>query len=127
MVQAWPFHRCARVSGVPRLLLVFPTAMQTEADTQDAAFRLPAAAPRGLGVGWTRHVLPSHRSASVAGDWWLNTFGLEFPTAKHTAAEVQATPISWLITPARRGVGWMAQLVPFHRSAWDWNAPEEST
>src|SRR5215469_9604686 len=95
-LQVWPFHRCARGSEVPRLLLVFPTAMHAEADTQDAAFRLPAAAPRGLGVGWTRHVLPSHRSASVAGDWWLNTLGLEFPTARQAVAEVQATPISWL-------------------------------
>jgi hypothetical protein len=44
----------------------------------------------------------------------------------HPVAEVQATPISWLITPAGRGVGWMAQLVPSHRSARDWTAPEES-
>ena len=65
MLQVWPFHRCARVSGVPRLLLVFPTAIQAERDTQDAAFRLLAAAPGGLGVRWTRQVLPSHRSASV--------------------------------------------------------------
>ena len=40
-------------------------------------------------------------------------------------AGVQATPISRLITPpGRRGVGWIAQLVPSHRSAWLWNAPE---
>jgi hypothetical protein len=77
MVQVWPFHRCARVSEVPRVLLVFPTAMQAEWDTQDAAFRLLAAAPGGLGVGWTRHVLPFHRSASVAGDWLVEKFGLE--------------------------------------------------
>src|SRR5215467_1713893 len=51
MVQEWPFHRCAVVSDVPRLLLVFPTATHAEPDTQDAAFRLPAAAPDGLGAG----------------------------------------------------------------------------
>jgi hypothetical protein len=42
-------------------------------------------------------------------------------------AELQATPISRFIAPlARWGVGWMAQLVPSHRSARAWNAPEES-
>src|SRR5215831_5948615 len=106
MLQVWPFHRCARGSEAPRLLLVFPTAMQDERDTQDAAFRLLAAAPGGLGVCWTRQVEPSHRSASVAGDWLLKKFGLEYPTARQPVAEVQATPISWLITPpGRLGVG----------------------
>src|SRR5215469_2094857 len=127
MVQVWPFHRCARVSEVPRLLLVFPTAMQAERDVQDAAFRLLAAAPGGLAVCWTRHVLPFHRSASVAGDWPLKTFGLEYPTARQPVAEVQATPISRLIAPpGRRGVGWIAQRVPSHRSARARNAPERS-
>ena len=127
MRQVWPFHRCARVSEVPRLLLVFPTAMQAERDTQDAAFRLPAAAPGGLGVRWMLQVLPFHRSASMAGDGLLDRFGLENPTARQPVADVHATPISWPITPpARPGVGWMAQLVPFHRSTRAWNAPEES-
>ena len=67
MRQVRPSHRCARVSEVPRLLLVFPTATQAEADTQDAAFRLLAAAPGGLGVGWMLQVLPFHCSASVPG------------------------------------------------------------
>ena len=71
MLQVWPFHRCARVSEATRLLLVFPTAMHAEGDTQDAAFRLLAAAPGGLGVCSTRQVEPFHRSASVAGDWML--------------------------------------------------------
>src|SRR5215470_14068002 len=98
MVQEWPFHRCAVVSEVPRLLLVFPTATHAEPDTQDAAFRLPAAAPGGLGACWTRHVLPSHRSASVAGDRLLNKSGPEYPTARQPVAEVHATPYSWPIT-----------------------------
>src|SRR5215471_8785981 len=95
MRQVRPSHRCARVSEVPRLLLVLPTAMHAEPDTQDAAFRLPPAAPAGLGVGWMLHVLPFHRSASVSGDGWLTTFGwlgVERPTAVHPVAEVQATP-----------------------------------
>ena len=44
----------------------------------------------------------------------------------HPVAEVQATPISWPIAPpGRRGVGWIAQLLPSHRSATGWAAPEE--
>src|SRR5690349_12136656 len=118
MRQVRPFHCCAWVSEVPRLLLVFPTAMQAEGDTQDAAFRLPAAAPGGLGVRSTRQVEPFHRSASVAGDWLLNRFGLENPTARQPVADVQATSYSWAMAPpARPGVGWRTQLVPFHRSA----------
>src|SRR5215469_1018755 len=78
MLQEWPSHRCARGSDVPRLLLVFPTATHAERDTQDAAFRLPAAAPGGLGACWSRHVLPFHRSARVAGDRLLNKSGPEY-------------------------------------------------
>src|SRR5215467_9792851 len=125
MLQEWPFHRCARGSEFIRLLLVFPTAMQAERDTHDAAFRLLAAAPGGLGVCWTRQVLPFHRSASVAGDWLLPPFGPENPTARQPVAEVQATPISRFIAPpASWGVGWIAQLVPSHSSATARNAPE---
>src|SRR5262249_38039774 len=71
MLQVWPFHRCARVSEVPRLLLVFPTARQAERDTQDAAFRILGAGPGGLGARWMLQVWPFHRSARVAGDGWL--------------------------------------------------------
>src|SRR5215468_1683731 len=103
MLQVRPFHRCARVSEVPRLLLVFPTATHAEVDTQDAAFRLPAAAPGGLDTRWMLQVLPFHRSASVAGDWLLNRLGLVSPTARQPVAEVHATPYSWPITPPARG------------------------
>src|SRR5215467_11505296 len=127
MVQVWPFHRCAEVSEVPRLLLVFPTATHAEVDTQAAAFRLPAAAPGGLDTRWMLQVLPFHRSASVAGDWLLNRLGLESPTARHPVAEVHATLYSWpIMPPAGGGMGWTAQLVPFQRSARVWKAPEES-
>jgi hypothetical protein len=139
MLQERPFHRCARVSEVPRLLLVLPTAMQAERDTQDTAFRLPPAAPGGLGVGWMLQALPFHRSASVAGAGWLTScrwFGVEKPTAVHPVAEVHATPRSRLTTPPGMRVGWMLHVWPFHRSAKDrdsqigdvqaWNAPVES-
>src|SRR5262249_9625264 len=128
-LQVWPFHRCARVSEVPRLLLVFPTARQAERDTQDAAFRILGAGPGGLGARWMLQVWPGHRSARRAGAGGgskLAPLGLGDPAAVQPVAEVQATPISRPIAPpARRGVGWMAQLVPFHRSARGWNAPEE--
>src|SRR5215472_1794107 len=126
IVQVWPSHRCARVSEVPWLLLVFPTAMQAERDMQDAAFRLLAAAPSGLGVCSTRQAEPSHRSASVAGDWLLKKFGLESPTARQPVAEVHVTPISWFMAPpGRRGVGRIAHLLPSHRSVSARIAPEE--
>ena len=130
MLQVRPFHRCARASEVPRLVLVLPTAMHAEPDTHDAAFRLPPAAPGGLGVGWMLQGLLFHRSASVSGDGWLTTFrwlGVARPTAVHPVAEVQATPVnpnSRLAPPRRRGVGWMTQLVPSHRSAKATCVPE---
>ena len=69
-------------------------------------------------MGWIAQLLPFHRSASVAADWLLPPFRTEYPTAVQPVAEVQATPISWFIAPpSRPGVGWMAQLVPSHRSA----------
>src|SRR5262249_59243734 len=113
MLQVRPFHRCARVSEVPRLLLVFPTARQAERDTQDAAFRILGAGPGGLGVRWMLQVWPFHRSASVAGDGWLTKLaplGLEQPTAVQPVAEVQAAPISRPSAPlAGGGEGCMAQ------------------
>jgi hypothetical protein len=42
--------------------------------------------PAGLGVGWTRHLVPFHRSARVVT-------GPELPTAVHADAEMQDTPL----------------------------------
>src|SRR6516165_6347768 len=115
--QVRPFHRCARVSETPRLLLVLPTATQADCAVQATPKRLLAPAPGGLGVGWTFQVEPFHRSASVAGDWF-SPGRMENPTARQPVAEVHATPNSWLTAPpGRRGVGWIAQLLPSHRSA----------
>ena len=130
MLQVRPSHRCASVNGVPRPLLVLPTAIHAEPVTQDAAFRLPPAAPGGLGVRWMLHALPFHRSASVSGAGWLTTFwwlGVERPTAMHPVAEVQATPVNpngRLAPPGRRGVAWIVHRVPSHRSAKATGIPE---
>jgi hypothetical protein len=50
---------------VPDRLKVTPTASHADGDVQDTPFKALAAAPAGLGAGWMRHRLPSHRSASV--------------------------------------------------------------
>ena len=123
--QVRPFHRCARVSETPRLLLVLPTATQADGAVQATPKRLLAPAPGGPGAAWTFQVEPFHRSASAAGAWF-SPGRMENPTATQPVAEVQATPISWLIAPpGKRGVGWIAHVLPSHRSATGWNAPEE--
>src|SRR6266536_3313205 len=61
-----PFHRSAKTpTGVPELLEEFPVAVQADDDVQDTLSNVLGAAPAGLGVGWMRHRLPSHRSANV--------------------------------------------------------------
>jgi hypothetical protein len=59
-----PFHRSARFFCAPDVLVVAPTASQADGDTQDTANKLLHTAPVGLGVGWMRHLLPFHCSAS---------------------------------------------------------------
>jgi hypothetical protein len=44
---------------------VVPTASQADGDAQDTPNKTLHAAPGGLGIGWMRHVLPFHCSASV--------------------------------------------------------------
>jgi len=66
--QAVPFQCSARVTGVLRLLIELPTVVQAEADVHDTAFSMvnwkANGGIAGLGVGWMRHLVPSHRSAS---------------------------------------------------------------
>src|SRR5215472_11783381 len=66
--------------------------------------------PGGLGVGWMRQAVPSHRSARVP---WSDP-----PAARQAEVPVQDTPArdaNW--TRGGLGVGWMRQVAPFHRSA----------
>src|SRR5215470_11634707 len=60
-----PFHRTARGSEAPWLLTAWPTAVHAEGDVQDTLNSALNLAPRGLGVAWMAHLLPSHRSARV--------------------------------------------------------------
>jgi hypothetical protein len=64
--QVRPFHRSARVPlGVlPGGSMLPPTAMHADGEVHDTAVsRHPP--PGGFGVGWMRHLLPFHCSASV--------------------------------------------------------------
>jgi hypothetical protein len=62
-----PFHCSARVTGVLRLLIEPPTAVQVEAEMQDTPVRpVRWKADGGIGglrVGWIRQRVPSQRSA----------------------------------------------------------------
>ena len=80
VVQAVPFHRSASGPASEP-----PTAVQAEGDVHATPARK---APAGLGVGWTRHVLPSHRSASALP----GVPGADPPTAVHAVGEVHHTP-----------------------------------
>src|SRR6266536_3416652 len=110
-----PFHRSAKTpTGVPELLKEFPVAVQADDDVQDKPNKALPGAPGGLGVGWMRHRLPSHRSAKVRRMPDLPT---ENPAAVQAEEAVQSTPISKLSPAARLGVGWLRHRLPSHRSA----------
>src|SRR6516165_6730291 len=106
-----PLHRSARVSG-PEPVRLTPNAVQRLRAGQATPPRVMFWPPLGLGVAWTCHLRPSHRSASVLTRVW-------FPTAVHAAAEVQATPLRKASGPAGAGlkVGTICQVRPSHRSA----------
>jgi len=109
-----PFQCSARVRALGVKALEPPPAVHDEADVQDTPDRKPPPCA-GLGVGWMRHRVPSHRSASVPA--------FEPPTAVHADGDVQDTPFSLPPPWAGLGVGWMRHRVPSHRSARGWNAP----
>src|SRR6266581_1825513 len=111
-----PFHRSARVWGMPERSLENPAAVQADGDGQATVFRGANWAPAGVGVAWMRHRLPFHRSARVLA---LGVKALEAPTAMQDEADMHATPDR---TPPPClglgvGVGWMRHRVPSHRSA----------
>jgi hypothetical protein len=84
--------------------------VQAEADGHATLARTTNCAPAGLGVGWRRHRVPSHRSASV-----LPAFDL--PAAVQAEGDVQATLARTPPPCAGLGVGCIRHRVPFHRSA----------
>src|SRR5215469_13872237 len=106
-----PLHRSARVNGLEPVRLS-PTAVQTVLAGQATPAKKISWPPPGLGVAWTCHVRPFHRSASVLTGVW-------FPTAVHAEAEVQDTPLKPALGPVGAGltVGTIRQVRPSHRSA----------
>src|SRR5215472_16365069 len=62
--QLVPSHRSASGTLVPELSRLAPPAVHAFAEVQDTAKNSATADPAGLGVAWTRQLLPSHRSAS---------------------------------------------------------------
>src|SRR6266536_3449809 len=105
MRQLVPSHFSASVNG-PESVRCSPTAVQAWA--LHATPLKKFSAPESFGVGWMRHAVPSHRSASVPAS--------EPPTAVHAEDDVQDTA-ERPAPAAGLGVRWMRQRVPFHRSA----------
>jgi hypothetical protein len=110
--QVLPFHRSESGDGLGVLGPEAPVAMQNERVGQDTVPKMLPWAPRGLGVGWTRQVVPFHRSARATR---MPALLVVWPTAVHAAGDVHETPTS--CPGGRVGVGRTRQRVPFHRSA----------
>ena len=88
----------------------------------DTPLKLLPWAPLGLGLDWIAHVLPFQRSASVTHTPELL---MEWPTATQTVAAAHETALSTVArAPVGFGVFWIAQLLPFQRSANDTGTPE---
>jgi hypothetical protein len=78
-----------------------------------------------LGVDWTFHDLPFHRSANVTPKPDLLKYP---PTAVQAAADVHATPDNWLpLDVAGLGVRVIVHEWPFHRSANVLRVPDFAT
>jgi hypothetical protein len=81
VLQVVPFQCSASVPAAEP-----PTAVQAEDDVHATPARKALA---GLGVGWTRQLLPSHRTTSAVPD----ALPVGPPTAVHAVGEVHDTPI----------------------------------
>jgi hypothetical protein len=113
-----PSHRSARVLALGVKALEAPTAVQDEADGHATPDRKPPPWD-GLGVGWMRQAVPSHRSASVPA--------FEVPTAVHADGDVHVTPLRKPPPCDGLGVGWIRHRLPSHRSASGREAPARLT
>ena len=100
-----------------------PTAVQAEAEEQEAPNKIPPPAD-GLGVAWMDHRVPSHRSARVIP---VPERVNALPTATQVEADVQSTAYSALLNaPWGLGVDSTLQLVrstappgsPWFRAVW---------
>jgi hypothetical protein len=110
---------------VPELSWYSPTAVQVSVAVQDTLFSGLSSAPDGLGVVWTVQVVPFHPSAKgPVGSALLSEY---WPAAVQALAEVQDTPENTFeLMSVGLGVVWVAQDVPFHRSAKVTTSPELS-
>jgi hypothetical protein len=109
--QLVPFQRSARSPEA-----VLPTAVQAEADVHETA---PKKYPElfEVGVAWMLQLWPFQRSASVPTGLPLKVVNAA-PTAVLVEGEVHETPLRPLAAvPSGLGVGSIAQVVPFQRSA----------
>ena len=119
-----PFHRSASVGPTGSLALstTAPTAVQADGPVQSTPKSPALRAPAGLGVGWMRQRMPSHRSAMVTQVPEALTASA---TAVHAVAEVQATEFSRVAcAPGGCGIGTTLHLVPFHCSESGCSWPE---
>lgn len=112
--QLLPFQRSASVRPRPSLSNL-PTAVQAVADVQLTPSSSAEVVPVGTEVGWIFQLVPFHRSASGSEPELVRCS----PTAVHEVADVHDTPRSRRLSSvsAGLGVGWIFQLLPFHRSA----------
>jgi len=127
MAHAVPFQCSANVTGMLRLLIELPAAMQADADVHATAFRTvnweANGGIAGFGVAWMRHLVPSHRSARVPTGVPVLSVGA--PTAVQAETDAHDTASRKLpCAPDGLGVGWMRHRVPFHRSAKVASVPE---
>src|SRR5262249_57070011 len=76
--------------------MLFPTAVHADGAVHETPKRELTAARLGLGVGWMRHAVPSHRSARVTASPEALTY---VPTAVHEVAAVQGSPNTRPVRP----------------------------
>src|SRR5262249_60807259 len=93
--------------------MLFPTAVHADGAVHETPKRELTAARLGLGVGWMRHAVPSHRSARVTASPEALTY---VPTAVHEVAAVQDSPNSWPRGPRGVGGGASAHPAPARRA-----------
>src|SRR6266702_1811500 len=112
MCQLVPSHLSASVNGAESVRCS-PTAVQ--AWPLHATPWKKFSVPERFGVGWMRHPVPFHRSASVPMP--LPEASVRAPTAMQTEGDVHATPLRKPPGDEGAGTGWIRHFVPFHRSA----------
>jgi hypothetical protein len=78
--QRRPFHRSAKVVGLPELVNAIPTAVHAEGALHATPWSLATLAPAGFGVGCTLHFPPADCSTKVTPTFEAVT---REPTAIH--------------------------------------------